>query len=81
MAFCYSGGNCPWTHAPGSGSVPTLAATYRFVQVAALLEQKIIEPGSLIGDIFPAFLSVYLVLADSKNKAHVARFQQVSGTG
>ena len=43
-------------------SVPRLVATFRFVKVASLLEQKMIEPGSVIGDIFPAFPSIYLVM-------------------
>jgi hypothetical protein len=43
-------------------AVPTLAATYRFVRVAAILKQRMVEPGSLIADIFSAFPSIYLVM-------------------
>lgn len=43
-------------------SVPTLAATYRFVRVASLLKEKMTEPGSVIGQIFPAFPSLYIVM-------------------
>lgn len=43
-------------------AVPTLAACYRFVQAANLLKQRSMEPDSLIGQIFPAFPSLYVVM-------------------
>lgn len=44
-------------------AVPTLAATYRFVQVAALLKERMTEPGSVISQIFPTFPSLYVVMS------------------
>jgi hypothetical protein len=44
-------------------AVPTLAATYRFIRVANLLEERMVEPGSVISQIFPAFPSFYLVMS------------------
>ena len=43
-------------------AVPTLAATYRFVQVAHLLKERMTAPDSMIGQIFPAFPSLYVVM-------------------
>lgn len=43
-------------------AVPTLAATYRFVQAGSLLQEKMTEPGSVIGEIFPTFPSLYVVM-------------------
>lgn len=43
-------------------AVPTLAATYRFVMVAKLLEERVALPDSLIGKIFPAFPDLYVVM-------------------
>ena len=44
-------------------AVPTLAATYRFIRVANLLEERMVEPDSVISQIFPAFPSFYLVMS------------------
>jgi len=43
-------------------SVPTLAATYRFVQVANLLKERASDPESLVGEIFLTFPNVYVVM-------------------
>jgi hypothetical protein len=43
-------------------AVPTLAAAFRFTQVAQLMKGRMSEPGSLIDQIFPSLPSPYLVM-------------------
>lgn len=43
-------------------AVPTLAATYRFVMAAKLLQERAAMPHSVIGEIFPTFPQLYVVM-------------------
>ena len=43
-------------------SVPTLAATFRFVRAANLLKERTSDPESIVGEIFLTFPNVYVVM-------------------
>lgn len=43
-------------------TVPTLAATYRFVRVATLLKERTSDPESLVSQIFVSFPNSYVVM-------------------
>ena len=43
-------------------SVPTLAATFRFVRTASLLKERTSDPESLVGEIFLPFPNAYVVM-------------------